>query len=208
MPSGIWDERYSQEEFAYGTEPNEFLVSAAQHIPGGPVLTIGEGEGRNAIFLAGLGHDVVAVDQSQVGLDKLQRRAGEKGLRIQTQQADLANYRIEPGAWGTIVSIFCHLPPAIRAPLYARIVRGLRPGGVFILEAYTPRQFGRGTGGPASPDMMLSLDDLNRELAGLDFIHARELDREVREGKYHTGTAAVVQLVARSGASRTASTHP
>jgi SAM-dependent methyltransferase len=201
MDSGTWDERYAATEYAYGTEPNEFLVAVASRIPAGPVLTIGEGEGRNAIFLAGLGHEVVAVDQSAVGLEKLRRRAEQKGLHIQTQQADLAHYAIEPAAWGAIVSIFCHLPPAIRVPLYADIAQGLKPGGVVILEAYTPRQFGRGTGGPPSPEMMLTLEDLKRELPGLEFLHARELEREVREGKYHTGTASVVQLVARSCAS-------
>jgi SAM-dependent methyltransferase len=194
-----WDERYSKPGFAYGTEANDFLASVAERIPHGPVLTIGEGEGRNAVFLAGLGHEVLAVDQSEVGLAKARRRAEERGLRVRTQVADLADFPIEPGAWAGIVSIFCHLPPAIRIPLHAAIVRGLRPGGVFILEAYTPRQFGRGTGGPPSPEMMVSLENLTTELAGLEFLHAQELEREVREGAYHTGLASVVQLVARRG---------
>ena len=194
-----WDERYSKPEFAFGTEPNDFLVSVADQIPPGPVLMLGEGEGRNAVFLAGLGHEVVAVDQSEVGLAKARQRAAERGVHVQTQQADLGDYPIQPGAWAGIVSIFCHLPPAVRVPLYAAVARGLRPGGVFVLEAYTPRQFGRGTGGPPSPELMVSLDDLTRELAGLEFLHARELEREVREGTYHTGLASVVQLVARRG---------
>jgi SAM-dependent methyltransferase len=195
-----WDERYSEPGFAYGTEPNDFLASVADRLPRGPVLTLGEGEGRNAAFLAGLGHEVVAVDQSEAGLAKARRLAEERGVRVQTQQVDLRDYPIRPGAWAGIVSVFCHLPPPIRVPLHAAVVRGLRPGGVFILEAYSPRQFGRGTGGPPSPEMMVSLDDLTRELAGLEFLHARELEREVREGTYHTGLASVVQLLARRGA--------
>jgi len=192
-----WDERYSQPGFAYGTEPNDFLASVADHLPAGPVLTLGEGEGRNAVFLAGLGHEVIAVDQSEVGLAKTRQRADERGVPVQTVQADLRDYPIEPGAWAGIVSIFCHLPPSIRVPLYAAVVRGLRPGGVFILEAYTPRQLGRGTGGPPSAELLVSLEDLTRELAGLEFLHACELEREVREGAYHTGLACVVQVVAR-----------
>jgi SAM-dependent methyltransferase len=192
-----WDERYAAPGFAYGTEPNDFLASVADRIPPGPVLTIGEGEGRNAVFLAGRGHEVVAVDQSEVGLAKARQRAEERGLSVRTQQADLRDYPIQPEAWAGIVSIFCHLPPSIRVPLHAAVVRGLRPGGVFILEAYTPQQYGRGTGGPQVLEMLLSLDQLRAELAGLEFLHAQELEREVREGMYHTGPASVVQLVAR-----------
>jgi hypothetical protein len=93
------------------------------------------------------------------------------------------------------VSVFCHLPRTIRVPLYAAVVEGLRPGGVVILEAYTPSQLGRGTGGPQDPDMLVTLADLTRELPGLDFVHAEELEREVREGAYHTGVASVVQVI-------------
>src|SRR6476660_8568476 len=103
MDSQRWDDRYSESGFAYGTEPNDFLVSVADRIPPGPVLTVGEGEGRNAVFLAGLGHEVLAVDQSEVGLAKARRWAGERELRVQTQQADLRDYPIEPGAWAGIV---------------------------------------------------------------------------------------------------------
>lgn len=191
----MWDERYSQSGYVYGTEPNEFLAEAAARIPLGPVLSLGEGEGRNAACLASLGYQVTAVDQSEVGLAKAQRLAAERGLTIETVSADLASFPIQPGAWAGIVSIFCHLPRRIRAPLYAAVVRGLQPGGVFVLEAYTPQQIGRGTGGPQDPDMLVSLANLTAELAGLEFVHARELEREVREGEYHTGVASVVQVI-------------
>ena len=194
----MWDERYSQPGFAYGTEPNEFLAAVAGRIPDGPVLSLGEGEGRNAAYLAGLGHRVVAVDQSEVGLAKARRLATDRGLTIETVCADLAGYPIEPGAWAGIVSIFCHLPRRVRVPLHAAAVRGLRPGGTLVLEAYTPEQLARGTGGPKDPDMLVTLADLTGELAGLEFVHARELEREAREGAYHTGVASVVQVVGRT----------
>jgi SAM-dependent methyltransferase len=193
----MWDERYSQAGFVYGTEPNEFLAAAAGHIPAGPVLSLGEGEGRNAAYLAGLGHRVVAVDQSEVGLAKARRLAADRGLTVETVCADLDGYPIEPGAWAGIVSIFCHLPRRVRVPLHAAAVRGLRPGGVLVLEAYTPNQIARRTGGPKDPDMLPTLAGLTEELAGLEFVHARELDREVREGAYHTGVASVVQVIGR-----------
>jgi SAM-dependent methyltransferase len=191
----MWDERYSQPGFAYGTEPNEFLAGAAERIPAGPVLSLGEGEGRNAAFLAGLGHRVVAVDQSAVGLAKAKSLAANRGLSIETVCTNLAAYSIEPGTWAGIVSVFCHLPRRIRRPLYAAVVRGLRPGGVLLLEAYTPEQIDRGTGGPKDPDMLPTLAELTEELAGLEFVHACELEREVREGEYHTGVASVVQII-------------
>jgi SAM-dependent methyltransferase len=195
----MWDERYSQSGYVYGTEPNEFLAEAAARIPLGPVLSLGEGEGRNAAYLASLGHRVTAVDQSEVGLAKAQRLAAERGLTIETLPADLADFPIQPGAWSGIVSIFCHLPRRIRVPLYAAAVRGLQPGGVFVLEAYTPQQIGRGTGGPQDPDMLVSLANLTAELAGLELVHACELEREVREGAYHTGVASVVQVIGVRG---------
>ena len=197
MDAKRWDERYAGPGFAYGLEPNEFLVSVADQLPSGPVLSLAEGEGRNALFLAGRGHDVLAVDQSPVGLAKARQRAMDQNLPLRTQQADLAEFVIEPNAWAGVVSIFCHLPRALRERVHAAVVRGLQPGGVVVLEAYTPRQLGRGTGGPASAEFLMSLDDLTLELAGLELLHAVELERDVHEGSFHTGRAAVVQVVAR-----------
>src|SRR6478735_11540147 len=92
MESRRWDERYSAPGFAYGTEPNDFLASVAGRLPRGPVLTIGEGEGRNAAFLAGLGHEVLAVDQSEVGIGKARALAESKGVHVNTVVADLAQF--------------------------------------------------------------------------------------------------------------------
>ena len=138
---------------------------------------------------------MVAIDQSEVGLAKARKVAADRGLAIETVCADLEGYAIEPGSWAGIVSIFCHLPRRVRVPLYAAVVRGLRPAGVLVLESYTPNQLGRGTGGPQDPDMLVSLATLTEELAGLELVHARELDRDVREGAYHTGVASVVQVI-------------
>jgi hypothetical protein len=95
-----------------------------------------------------------------------------------------------------VTSIFCHLPPVIRRPLYAAVARALRPGGVLVLEAYTPRQLGYGTGGPSRPELLLTLADVRRELPGLELAIAREIDREVSEGPRHSGLGAVVQVLA------------
>jgi len=193
----MWDERYSEPGFAYGTEPNDFLRERAAQLEPGRTLSLAEGEGRNAVFLAGLGHEVTAVDASAVGLDKARQLAAERGLDIDTRVADLAAFGIEPGAWDNIVSIFCHLPPEVRRRLHRAVVAGLRPGGMLLLEAYTPAQIALGTGGPPVPELTMTLDALREELEGLTFLHAAELEREVVEGRYHTGRAAVVQVLAR-----------
>src|SRR3954470_1244677 len=193
----MWDQRYSAAEFAYGTEPNDFLAARVEAITPGPVLELGCGEGRNAVFLAGRGYAVTAVDQSAAGLRKAEQLAAERGVSITTVQADLGALAIEPGHWAGVVSIFCHLPRAVRLPLYAAVVRGLRPGGALLMEAYTPAQIGRGTGGPPDPDWMMSLDGLKEELAGLEWVAAEEKEREVREGTFHTGLASVVQFIGR-----------
>lgn len=194
----MWDERYSGEEFAYGTEPNGFLAQMADRLPpGGRVLSLAEGEGRNAVFLASRGHAVTAVDASPVGLAKARRLAESRKVEIEIHVADLADYPIEPESWDGIVSIFCHVPEAVRADLHRRVVAGLKPGGVLILEAYTPGQLAYGTGGPKETERTMTLDALRTELAPLDFEHAAELERDVTEGRYHTGPGAVVQLVAR-----------
>jgi SAM-dependent methyltransferase len=192
----MWDERFSEPGYAYGTDPNGFLVSVAGRIPMGRVLSLAEGEGRNAVFLAGLGYEVTAVDASSVGLAKAEHLAAERGVSITTVHADLATFEIEPDAWQGIVSIFCHLPPAVREGLHDRCRRGLVPGGVFILEGFAPRQLDFGTGGPKSPELLMELADLRLELQGLDFEIAHEIERPGSEGRYHRGRVAVVQVLA------------
>ena len=193
----MWDERYSAPGYAYGTEPNDFLASAAARIPRGRVLSLADGEGRNGVHLATLGYDVTSVDASPVGLAKADLLAAARGVRIHTVVADLAEFAVGDACWEGIVSIFCHLPPALRRAVYGQVVRGLVPGGVFVLEAYTPAQLRFGTGGPSNPDLMPTLALLRDELAGLEIVHGVELERAVREGALHDGPSAVVQVIAR-----------
>ena len=192
----MWDERYSVEEYAYGTKPNEFLGEHVSYIPKGEVLSLAEGEGRNAVFLAKQGYSVTAVDASIVGLNKARKLADENGVVIEFVHADLADYDLGENKWDGIVSIFCPLPSSIRKQLYKKVEAGLKRNGVFLLEAYTPAQFNYGTGGGNSVDVMQSKKSLSLELAGLKFRHLIELERDVVEGIYHTGLGAVVQAIA------------
>ncbi len=191
-----WDERYAEADFAYGTAPSAFLAAVACRIPEGPVLCLAEGQGRNAVFLARLGHAVTAVDQSTVGLSRARELAAAQGVTIECVAADLADFPIAPGAWAGIVSIWAHLPPALRGAVHRKAVAGLRPGGVMVVEAYAPRQLEFGTGGPRVTELLVPRRALEQELSGLEFILAQEAEREVVEGKYHRGMAAVVQVLA------------
>jgi len=132
-----------------------------------------------------------------VGLARAEQLALERGVRLRTEVADLRDYAIAPGAWAGIVSVWVQVPREIRAPMHARCAAGLAPGGVVVIEAYTPEQMGRGTGGPDDPTRFPTLADLRAELAGLEFEIAREIERDIHEGAYHHGRSAVVQVVAR-----------
>ena len=192
----MWDQRYASDTYSYGTEPNDFLRYHVDRLPVGNTLCIGEGEGRNAVFLASHGHNVTALDGSKVGLAKAEALAEQKGVHIKTIHADLANYTFETGAWDTIVSIFCHVPQELRKQVHRQIPQALRSGGAFILEAYTPDQLQYGTGGPPAVDMMMDLLSLKQEVTGLEFVHGTELVREIKEGEFHNGKGAVVQTIA------------
>jgi SAM-dependent methyltransferase len=195
MSKQMWDERYRAAEYAYGVEVNDFLRAQAGHIPPGPVLCLAEGEGRNAVFLASRGHAVSAVDFSAEGLRKAERLAGERGVRLELIEADLATFDLGVERWSAIVSIFAHTPPEIRRRVHAAIPHALRPGGALVLEAYRPEQFALATGGPRDAAWMPTLADLRTELGGLDLVLAQESDREIHEGRLHSGPSATVQLV-------------
>jgi SAM-dependent methyltransferase len=196
--SDHWDTRYSQHEAAFGTEPNDFLATAWQHVPrgAGPVVCIGDGQGRNGVFLAEQGFEVISVDLSAVGVEHATRLAARRGVTVTGVVADIADWQ-PPEGCAAIVSIFCHLASEARARAYPRLTGALASGGVWIMESYTPDQIGRGTGGPPVADMMHDSASIAAELTacGLETVLLHELLRPVVEGPLHTGDAAVVQYV-------------
>ncbi len=192
----LWDTRYAGDDYLYGTDPNDFLAEYAPQL-GGPVLSIAEGEGRNAVFLAALGLAVLGVDSSAVGLAKAQKLAQSRGVVIHTQVADLATFQPPAARYGAVVSIFAHLPSAIRQLLYPRLEASLLPNGLLVLEAYAENQLARTTGGPKDVDMLMTVEKLQREFPHLEPLLLREIERHVVEGHGHTGLASVIQFVAR-----------
>ena len=198
MSNTFWNERYSGDELAYGETPNEFLSSMAERLPNsGDALDIGAGEGRNALYLASRGLNVLAVDQSEVGMQKAQRLGQDRGLALRTQVIDLQDFNVDHNSFDVISSIFVHLPRALRAAVHKRVGEWLKPGGVFVLEAYAPDQIERGTGGPKDPSLLAPLGVILGELDGLVIEHQAALVRNVTEGGFHTGNASVVQVLAR-----------
>jgi cyclopropane fatty-acyl-phospholipid synthase-like methyltransferase len=201
MSSAFWDQRYANADLAYGEAPNEFLVNMADRLPkSGDALDIGAGEGRNALYLASRGLNVLAVDQSEVGMRKALLRARDRGLNLHARAVDLRDFEAEPGSLDVVSSIFVHLPSALRAAVHRRIAAWLKPGGLFLLEAYAPDQLQRSTGGPKDPDMLASLETIVDELTAegrLAVEHQAAFVRNVSEGQFHTGEASVVQVLAR-----------
>ena len=193
----MWERRYAGGVYFYGTEPNDFLRASLPGLPGGDALCLAEGEGRNAVFLAQAGYAVSSVDLAEAGVRKTRRLAQRNGVNVAAVVGDLSVFELGQARWDLIVSIFAHMPSAVRRDVHARVVPSLRPGGVFLLEAYTPAQIGRRTGGPSSADLTMTLAQLRDELAPLEMLHGVELEREVREGSGHTGPGAVVQVIAR-----------
>ncbi|WP_201546424.1 class I SAM-dependent methyltransferase [Psychrobacter immobilis] len=197
----MWNERYDEAEYVFGTKPNDFLKNEFSKIPiGGSVLCLAEGEGRNAVFLAEQGYQVTAMDLSDVGLNKALQLARDRGVDIITQVADLADYEFGEAQWDGIVSIWAHLPKEVRQRVYAQIVPALKPNGVFILEAYTEQQLTmEAIGGPPATqkERFGSLAVLRSELADLEEITGVEKQRMISEGKRHQGLSAVVQFIAK-----------
>lgn len=195
----FWNARYAATEYLYGTEPNTFLVEHCDLLRG-PVLSLSEGEGRNAVFLASRGLEVLGVDISDVALEKAKRLAASRGVEIQTQVADLATFTPKENHYGAVVSISAHLPGRIRHRLYPLIERSLKPDGIVVLEAYSEKQLSKDTGGPKDADMLMSVDKITREFPHLEPVLLRELEREVSEGEGHTGMAFVLQYIGRKKA--------
>lgn len=193
----FWNERYQEPGKAYGMEPNEFVRTHAQALRRGNILSLCEGEGRNAVFLAQLGHTVAAVDGSEVGLKNAHQLAISRGVTIHTRVADMADYVIKPDSWDGIILIFAHLPRFIRQRIHRDAVAGLRTGGLLVFESYDISQLHYGTGGPKNPEMLATLEETMADFNPLTFLIARQIDRQIHEGAFHNGLGSVIQILAR-----------
>lgn len=196
----IWDQNYAGEAYKYGLLPNAFLVEQSPRLPAAAsILVPGDGEGRNGVWLARQGHDVLSIDASAVGLAKAQALSKREGVALKTALADLASWTPEPASADAVVLIYVHLPPAIRRDAHRRLATALRPGGLLILEGFHPRQLGYCSGGPKAVDMLYSLELLREDFSGqLTELLAWEGETLLDEGPGHQGPASVTRWVGQA----------
>jgi SAM-dependent methyltransferase len=198
-PGSFWDERYGPADYLYGRRPNLYLVDQSYRLsPGAKVLCVGDGEGRNGVWLAGQVHRVVSVDASPRALQKASRLALEKEVFLSTICADLTRWDWPEAAYDAVVAIYLHLHPATRPAVHRGCATALRPGGLLIIEAFAPAQQGRPSGGPPDPAMLYDAEMLGRDFDGMEIVELMEAETVLDEGTGHHGRAAVVRLVARA----------
>lgn len=196
---GFWDQQYSIAGYKYGEQPNAFLAGQARRLPKkAQVVVPADGEGRNGVWLAQQGHSVLALDQSEVGLDKARLLAAKRGVTIQTARVDLTTWQPQSRSADAVVLTFVHLPPALRAAVHAKCVEVLKPGGLLILEAFAPEQLGLTSGGPKQLDMLFSLDMLRADFApALKELVGETVHATLDEGPAHQGLAVLTRFVAQ-----------
>ncbi len=196
--SDFWNERFAAEDYLYGTEPNAFLAAQAHLLrPGMRALVPADGEGRNGVWLAGRGLEVVSVDISSAGLAKGARLAESRGVRVERIEADLCRWSWPRGAFDLCVSIFAHFDRQTRASMHARMIDALRPGGLILMEVFSSDQLNHASGGPKQLDLLYRAGELAADFAALEILHLAEGLVHLNEGRLHQGVGATVRLLAR-----------
>jgi SAM-dependent methyltransferase len=204
MSVDFWNARYATDAYIFGTAPNAFLASQAGLIrPGMRALAIADGEGRNGVWLAERGAAVHAIDVSPLALDKARKLAAARGAALglelapEFELADVLNWDWPEAAYDLVVAIFIQFaPPPERDRIIAGIRRTLKPGGLLILQGYTPKQIEFGTGGPANPANLYTAALLREWFGDWDIRHLVEHEDFISEGTHHHGQSALIDLVA------------
>lgn len=196
----FWNTRFDKIEFIFGKEPNEFLVDQTIRYlkPGNTVLCIADGEGRNGVWLAKQGMQVTAFDVSDIALAKAKQFAKEEHVSIQYSLCDADGFSWEPSAYDAIVGIFIQFAdPQMRSRIFQQVKDALKPGGVFILQGYTPKQLEYKTGGPSLIEHLYT-EEMIRELSnGFEILELQCYEKELSEGPRHTGMSALLGLVSK-----------
>jgi cyclopropane fatty-acyl-phospholipid synthase-like methyltransferase len=199
MAGNIWDERYAGEGYHFGTAPNAFLAS--QHAllkPGMRCLAVADGEGRNGVWLAEQGLQVMSMDSSTVASAKARKLAQERGVKLNFEVADLLSWDCGEACYDVVVAIFIQFAtPEQRTQLFAHLKRALKPGGLFLLQGYTPRQLDFRSGGPSQADNLYTEHMLRGAFPDMQMLHLSEHVSFISEGEGHYGVSALIDLVAQ-----------
>jgi len=193
-----WDERYRGGGFQFGEAPNDYLRAQSWRLRAElSALCLGDGEGRNGVFLARQGLMVTSVDWSAVGVGKARALATRHGVALDAQVADAAAWDYPEAHFDVIAWVYLHLPPADRRAAAQGCLRALKPGGLLILECFSPAQEGRRSGGPKLPELLWSRAIAEQEFAALEVMEVTEGAVRLDEGPRHQGLAEVVRGVWR-----------
>jgi len=194
-----WEKRFSVPDYVFGTEPNVFVKSQAAALPkSGAALAVADGEGRNGVWLAERGLDVLSIDWSPTALGKARALAKQRGVTLRTEQVDLVQWRWPAAAFDVIAAIFIQfLTPDERRQVFAGIRNALRPAGLLLIEGYRPEQLNYKTGGPSLVENLYTRALLEAEFGGLSEVQITENDSMTSEGTGHVGMAALIDLVGR-----------
>jgi len=194
-----WEARFASADYVFGTEPNAFLAKQKPLLPkAGRALAVADGEGRNGVWLAEQGLDVLSIDFSPAAQAKARALAQARNVRLTTELVDVTKWRWPAAEYDVVAVIFTQfVAPDDRHEMFARIRDTIKPGGLLLLEGYTPRQLRYGTGGPKQIENLYTRELLEREFASFSQLSIDEYDCELNEGTRHTGMSAVIDLVAR-----------
>lgn len=195
----MWNGKFSREGYLYGKQPNRFLAGYIDHMaPGSSILFLGEGEGRNACYAASKGHRAVALDASEIGLEKAQRLAHELGVDIWTIHTDLAQWHAD-SAYDAVMASFLHLNEPLRAQAFREALKALKASGVFAAEFFSTKQLPRTSGGPKDIDLLYTVDSLREifSVEGIEILSLEEVVDQLDEGSGHQGEAELIRIVAR-----------
>ncbi|MGZ5882081.1 MAG: class I SAM-dependent methyltransferase [Xanthobacteraceae bacterium] len=194
-----WEGRYRVPDYVFGKEPNYFLVSCKALLPrSGKVLAVADGEGRNGIWLAEQGLEVLSLDFSPSAQQKARALAKQRGVTLTVAQADVHTWAYPEAAFDVVVEIFTQFStPAERAKKWAGMRKALKRGGLLIIQGYTPKQLQYGTGGPKQVENLYTramLEEAFRDFRDMKIV---EEEIEIYEGTSHGGMSAVINLTAR-----------
>lgn len=197
MKSNEWDKRYEEREFVWSIEPNRFVEAELQDVSPGEALDLASGEGRNALWLAERGWQVMAVDFSAVGMEKAQRRAEAQGLEVNWVLEDVLHFEPERGAFDLVLWSYLHLPEHERRLVVAKAREAVAPGGTLLFVAHDLSNLEHGYGGPQSAEVLCTPQDVVADLPGFDIIKAEVVAREVEENGQVVGIALDTLVRAR-----------